>query len=122
MHVERRRLLVEAHELQARRAVLQQVDALLVVLDRLARLALVPERRADLAVQVADALELLLRALVLEALAPHLDRLVDMAHAQRDVALLLADPRDRSGIVRAADAARGRVAVDGLGVREQRRG
>ena len=37
VHVERRRLLVEAHQLDAGRAVLEQVDALLVVVDRGAR-------------------------------------------------------------------------------------
>ena len=95
VHVERRRLLVEADELEARRAVLQQVDALLVVVDRLLALALVPQRGADLAVQVADPREVLLRAVVLEALLPDLDGGVDAAHAQRDVALLLADPRER---------------------------
>ena len=60
VHVERGRLLVEAHELEARRAVLEQVDAALVVLDRALAVALVPEPGADLAVQVADPREVLL--------------------------------------------------------------
>ena len=60
VHVEPGGLLVQAHELQARRPVLQQVDALLVVLDRRLALALVPQRRADLAVQVGHPLEVLL--------------------------------------------------------------
>src|SRR5205085_2141473 len=63
VHVERCGFLVQADQLEARRTVLEQVDALLVVLDRLARLALVPERCTDLAMQVADPLELLLSAL-----------------------------------------------------------
>ena len=70
VHVERRRLLVEADELDARRAVLEQVDAALVVLDRALAIALLPEPGADLAVQVADPGQVLLAAVVLHALAP----------------------------------------------------
>ena len=60
VHVERGGLLVEAHQLEAGRAVLEQVDALLVVLDRALAVALVPEPGADLAVQVADPGQVLL--------------------------------------------------------------
>ena len=56
VHVERGGLLVEANELEARRPVLEQVDPALVVLDRALAVALVPERGADLAVQVAHPL------------------------------------------------------------------
>ena len=63
-------LLVEPHELEPRRAVLEQVDALLVVLDGRLALALVRERGADLAVQVGHALEVLLAAVPVEALLP----------------------------------------------------
>ena len=49
---------------------------------------------ADLAVQVGHPRSRSSwPALVLEALLPDLDRRVDAAEAQRDVALLLADPR-----------------------------
>src|SRR5204862_4191915 len=75
---------------------------------------------AAFALQVAAALELLLCALVLEALAPAFDGLVDVAHTQCDVTLLLADARDRGRVVRAAHAARARVTVDRFGVREER--
>ena len=93
VHVERGGLLVEADELDARRAVLEQVDPALVILDRAVAIALVPEAGADLAVQVADAGEILLAAVVLEALGPGADRALDPAEAQGDVAELLADPR-----------------------------
>ena len=106
VHVEPGGFLVQAHELEARRPVLQQVGALLVVVERLLALALVPERRADLAVQVAHPAQVLLRAVVLEALLPHLDRRVDAAHPQRDVALLLADAGERpAGRARSAGRA-----------------
>ena len=95
VHVERGRLLVEVDQLQARRAVLQQVDALLVALDRELALAPVPQARADLAVQVRDAREVLLLAVVLEALLPQLHGGAHAAHPECDVALLLQHPRDR---------------------------
>ena len=96
VHVERGRLLVEAHELDARRPVLEQVDPALVVVDRGAALALVPEGRADLAVQIRNPGEVLLGAVVLEAPLPDPDGRVDAAQPQGDVALLLADPGDAS--------------------------
>ena len=70
LHVEPRRLLVQPHELERRRPVLEQVDALLVVLDRLLALALVPQAGADLAVQVGDALEVLAAAVVARGTPP----------------------------------------------------
>ena len=121
VHVEPRRLLVEAHELEAGRAVLQQVRALLVVVERLLAVALVPQRSADLAVEVAHPPQVLLRAVELEALLPDLDRGVDAAHAERDVALLLVDARERLRVVRVLDVARGLVVLEGLGVRVQER-
>src|SRR5207247_2418706 len=60
VHVEGGRLLVEADELEARRPILEQIDAALVVLDRPLAIALVPERSADLAVQVPDPRQVLL--------------------------------------------------------------
>ncbi len=106
LHVEPGRLLVEAHQLEAGRAVLEQVDALLVVLDGGAAVALVPVARADLAVQIGEALEVLLQAVVLEALLPHLDRGVHPAEPQRGVALLLAHSGQRLGVVAAGEIAR----------------
>jgi hypothetical protein len=79
VEVQPRGLLVEPHELDPRRAVLQQVDALLVVLDRRLALALVRQRRADLAVEVGHPLEVLLPAVPVEAVRPHADRLVHAA-------------------------------------------
>ena len=99
VHVERGGLLVEADELEARRPVLQQVDAALVVADRAFAVALVPEPRADLAVEVADPRQILLAAVVLEALLPELDRAVHPPQPQRDVAELLGDPRPRVGVL-----------------------
>ena len=111
VHVERGRLLVEAHQLDAGRPVLEQVDAALVVVDRGAALALVPERGADLAVQVGDPGEVLLCPVVREAALPDGDGRVDTAHPQRHVALLLADAGDdRPG--RATRRARGRPCSD----------
>ena len=81
VHVERGGLLVQAHELEAGRPVLQQVDPALVVADRALAVALVPEPGADLAVQVADPRQVLLAAVVLEALLPELDGAVDAARA-----------------------------------------
>ena len=98
VHVERCRLLVEADQLDAGRAVLEQVDAALVVLDRALAVALVPERGADLAVQVADPLQVLLAAVELEALVPDGGRLVDAAEPQGDVAELLRDPGAGRGV------------------------
>jgi len=77
VHVEGRRLLVQADELEAWRPVLEQVDSLLIVLDRAFAVPLVPEARADLAVQVADPRQILLAAVEVQALAPDLGRLVD---------------------------------------------
>ena len=99
LHVQPRRLLVEAHERQRRLAVLDQVDAALVVLDRLLALALVRQRGADLAVQLGHALEVLAAAVVVERPLPDVDRDVHAAEPQRDVALLLEDPRDRLLVV-----------------------
>jgi len=50
VHVERGGLLVEPDELDARRPVLEQVDASLVVLDRALAVTLVPQAGADLSV------------------------------------------------------------------------
>jgi hypothetical protein len=58
----------------------------------------------------------------LEALLPDLDRRIDAAHAERDVALLLVDARERRRLVRAADVARRLVMLEGLRVRVQERG
>ena len=69
VEVEPGRLLVEAHQLEPRRPVLQQVDALLVVLDGRLALALVREPGTDLAMQVSHPLEVLLAAVPVEALA-----------------------------------------------------
>jgi hypothetical protein len=52
-----------------------------------------PQARADLAVQIADAGEILLAAVVLEAVRPGTDRALDAPEPQRDVAELLCDPR-----------------------------
>ena len=79
-------------------AVLQQVDAALVVVDRGPALALVPQGGADLAVQVGDARQVLLLAVVLEAALPDRDRGVDAAQPQGDVSLLLADPGADGGV------------------------
>src|SRR5204862_1560520 len=86
-------LVVEANQLDAGRAVLQQVDALLVVLDRALAVALVPEARADLPVQVADPSQVLLAAMELEAPLPDLDRPVHATEPKRHVTELLGDPR-----------------------------
>ena len=96
VHVERRRLLVEPDQLDARRAVLEQVDPALVVLDRALAIALLPEPGADLAVQVADPGEVLLAAVVLERLAPGADGAVDPPEPQGDVAELLRPSRART--------------------------
>src|SRR4029453_6221739 len=117
VHVQGGSLLVEAHELDAGRAVLEQVDAALVVVDRGAPLALVPERRADLAVQVGDARQVLLGAVIGEAALPDADRAVDATHAQRDVSLLLADAGHDPRVERLGDLERGGVAVERPGVR-----
>ena len=95
----------------------------LVVLDRALAVALVPERGADLAVQVAHPRQVLLAAVVVEALLPDLDRAVDAAEAQGDVAQLLGDPRARSArrAPRRSDE-RHLVVADGLEVRVERRG
>ncbi len=121
VHVERGRLLVEVHELQAGRAVLQEVDALLVALDRLLALAAVPQARADLAVQVGDAREVLLLAVVLERLLPQVHGGADAPHAEGHVGLLLGHARDGARVVRAVDLLRGLVVIERLGVGVQRR-
>ena len=64
-----------------------------MVLDRLRALALVRERRADLAVQLGDVLEVTLARCGTRGPLPHRDRGVDATESQRDVALLLADAR-----------------------------
>ena len=68
VHVQRGGLLVQPHQLEARGAVLEQVDPLLVVLDRALAVALVPEPGADLAMQVADPGQVLLAAMEVQAL------------------------------------------------------
>ncbi|CAA9583896.1 MAG: hypothetical protein AVDCRST_MAG88-3679 [uncultured Thermomicrobiales bacterium] len=91
LQVEPGRLLVQAHELQARVAVLEQVDPALVVLDRRLSLALDGQGRSELAVEVGHPLQVLRAAVEVQALSPHLDGGIDAAQAQRDVALLLTD-------------------------------
>ena len=71
--------------------VLDQVDALLVVLDRLLALALVRQPGADLAVQLGDVLEPGRAPDGARAPLPQLDRRVDAAEPQRHVAALLSD-------------------------------
>ena len=122
LQVEPGGLLVEAHELQARRAVLEQVDAALVVLDRRLALALHRQRRAQLAVQVRDAVQVLLPAMVVQALAPDLDRGVDPTEPQLHVALLLTDPRGGGVIAIAQQLERVAEVRDGLAVGVQQRG
>src|ERR1700730_10622494 len=58
LHVQPGGLLVEAHQRKGGGTVLDQVDALLMVLDRLRALSLVCERGADLAVQLGYVLEI----------------------------------------------------------------
>ena len=89
VEVEPGRLLVEAHQLDPRRTVLEQVDAALVVLDGRPALALVRERGAGLAVEVRHPLEVLLAAVPVEALLPYPDGLVHAPEAQGHVAELL---------------------------------
>ena len=72
--------------------------------------------------EVAHPAQVLLRAVELEALLPNLDRGIHAPHAQRNVALLLVDPRERLRIVGAADVAGRLVVLEGLGVRVQHRG
>ena len=103
VHVERGGLLVQPHELEAGRAVLEQVDAALVVLDRGLAVALLPEPGADLAMQVADPGEVLLAAVVLHALVPGAHGAIDAAEQQRDVAELLRDPGDGLPVELAAE-------------------
>ena len=91
LHVQPGCLLVQPHERQRRRQVLDQVDALLMVLDGLLALALVRQRGADLAVQLGDVLELVLLLVVGQAALPGLDRRLDAPEAQLDVAALLGD-------------------------------
>ena len=117
VHVEGGRLLVEADQLDARRAVLEQVDALLVVVDRGLALALVPVGGADLAVQVADPGQVLLAAVEVEAALPDLDRLVDAPDPERDVAHLLPDPGPRRLVDGAVEADRAAVVAERLLVR-----
>ena len=122
VHVEGGRFLVEPDELDARRAVLEQVDPALVVVDRRAPLPLVPERGADLPMQIGDAGEVLLLAVVGEAALPDADGGVDAPHSEGDVALLLADPGDQAGVDRLGELERGGVSVEGLGVRVEHGG
>jgi hypothetical protein len=86
------------------------------MLDRRAAIALVPVAGADLAVEVGQPLEVLLAAVVLEALLPHVDGGVHAAEAKRGVALLLPNPRERLWIVPAGEVARGLVVHEGLAV------
>src|SRR5205814_299797 len=94
-----------------------QVDAALEVLDRGLALALMDQSGADLAAQRCDALEVLLAAVVLEAVAPQLQRRVDAAEAERRVALLLRDPRSQLSDERPVEVARGLVVRERLVVR-----
>src|SRR5262249_11676072 len=112
VHVERGGLLIEADEFEARRPVLQQIDALLVVLDRALTVPLVPEARADLAMQVADPRQVLFAAMEVEALAPHLGRLVDPPEPKRDVPELLRDACAGGRIQLAAKRERGLVMAE----------
>ena len=123
MQVQPGGLLVEAHQLEPRRAVLQQVDALLVVLDRRLALALVREPGADLAVQVGHALEVLLSAVPVEALRPDSDGLVHAPEPQRDVAQLLrhAHPRAPPSRPRAHGGSARRPRGSSTGARRRRR-
>jgi hypothetical protein len=123
VQVEPGRLLVEPDQLDARRAVLQQVDAALVVLDRRAALALVRERGAGLAVEVRHALEVLLAAVPVEALLPNPDRLVHAAEPERDVAQLLGNAHEGRTVVLVAERVRMTEVLGGLAIGvEERRG
>ena len=115
LHVQPGRLLIQAHERERRLAVLDQVDASLVVLDRLLALSLVREPGADLAVKLGDVLEILATAVMIERPLPDVDRGVDAAEPQRDVALLLEQAGDRVGIL-AGLLARGLVVGEGVRV------
>ena len=99
LHVQPGGLLIQAHERERRLAVLDQVDASLVVLDRLLALALVRQPGADLAVQLGDVLEVLAAAVMIERPLPDVDRGVDAAEPQRDIALLLEQAGERLGIL-----------------------
>ena len=75
-----------------------------------------PERRSDFAVQVGDAGEFFLGAVIGEALLPDGHRRVDAPHAERDVALLLADPRARARVELVGQIEGGAVALVRLGI------
>ena len=121
VHVQRRCLLVEAHELARRGAVLQDADTPLVALDCGPQLTLLPQRSGQLAVQVPEPDQILFPALELEALLPGRDGRVDTAQEECDVAVLLAHARAR-GRVTPVESARRPVVVECLAVRVERRG
>jgi hypothetical protein len=116
VHVERRSLFIEPHELEAGRAVLEEIDSLLIALDRLLALALVPEPGAHLSVQVCNSIQVLLLPVVFEAFFPHLECHVDPTDTQGNIALLFADPRDRARVVWTIDLARSLVVSERLGI------
>ena len=78
LDVQRRRLLVELDQLPAGIAVLEQVDPLLEVGDRSSPVRLVPEARADLAVQLRRSRPVVGALLVVERLRPARDRGIDL--------------------------------------------
>ena len=122
VHVERGGLLVEADELDARRPVLEQVDAALVVLDRALAVALVPEAGADLAVQVADPGQVLLAAVVVERTPPRRATARSTRPRRRATSPSFSAIRARaSGSRRPLELERGLVVALGLAVRVERR-
>jgi hypothetical protein len=66
--------------------------------------------------EVGQPLQILVPAVMLEALFPHLDRGVHAAEPERGVALLLAHSRERLGVVAAREVARGLVVHERLAV------
>jgi len=60
---------------------------------------------ADLAVQLGDVLEILTRAVVVERPSPDLDRRIHPAEPQGDIALLLEQAGDRTGILAGCSSA-----------------
>src|SRR6185312_13299437 len=99
LHVQPRRLLIQAHERERWLSVLDQIDPSLVMLDRVLAITPVGEAGADLAMKLGLALELAASAMVRERPLPRVDRRVDAAESQGDVALLLEQPRERVGVV-----------------------
>ena len=106
VHVQRGGLLVEAHELEAGRAVLEQVDPLLVVLDRALAVALVPEPAPILRCRSPTRARSSWRRWKSRHSLPDLDGLVDTAEPQGDVAELLGDPGARRRVELAAQRQR----------------